>query len=318
MDSIVPAISASLTLGSMFGYLYSSLSLICPASRHTVSSSTPITSQSKVHLHQWWNRKAASFRFSWAVTDSYRPLSDVLLAFLPPGYLMSLQMSSTFFSVGILSLSGLSSPCSLMSNLTASGLNLSCKYISWSHKAIISCPCTQCTRSNLSLHFCIFCVRVLLFFINCFNIRVLSLLFIVYIQIVVCYSFASSSICLFLLLRDTGVCLRLSCASLWQRCQASSYWPSYLDSVQTILSTTDMSCYHHCDDYFSVGELQCWLTIMNGYLNLLCWAVHHIYSILWLCLHFKPTSSVAWWEIASLICYLPCSMVVITLHSFCL
>ena len=37
--------------------------------------------------------------FSWAITETCCPLSSVLLAFLPPDFLMTLQMSSTFLSV---------------------------------------------------------------------------------------------------------------------------------------------------------------------------------------------------------------------------
>ena len=59
MDSFIPAMSVLLTLGSTSGSLYFSLSLFYSASRHTVSSHTPATSQAKVHLNQWWNRKTA-------------------------------------------------------------------------------------------------------------------------------------------------------------------------------------------------------------------------------------------------------------------
>ena len=55
------------------------------------------------------------------------------------------------FSMRTLCLLGLSRSCSLMSNLAALGPNLSQRYISWSHKAIISGPCAQSTRSILSV-----------------------------------------------------------------------------------------------------------------------------------------------------------------------
>ena len=93
-------------------------------------------------------------------------------------YCGDLQMPSTFLSVKNLNLSGLSSACSLMSNLAASGLNPTQMYVSWSHDAIISGPCFWCTLwilNNIArhhllvecpimryLHICIFCIRVFL------------------------------------------------------------------------------------------------------------------------------------------------------------
>ena len=142
---IVIAISVLLTLGSMSGSLYLFSRLFWPASRLTVISLTPVTFQSREHLHLWWKRKLASFRLSWAITETYCPLSDILLALLPPGFLMKLQISSTFLSVRTLSLSGLSSPCSLTNNMAVLGLNPRCRYISWSHNAMISSPFSQCT-----------------------------------------------------------------------------------------------------------------------------------------------------------------------------
>ena len=106
IDSIAPAISALLRSCSMSEFFYSCLNLFWPPSRCTVSSHTPVTYQSKVHLPQWWKRKTASFTFSWAKTKSCCLLSGVPLALLPPGFLMALQMSSTFLSVSTLSLSG--------------------------------------------------------------------------------------------------------------------------------------------------------------------------------------------------------------------
>ena len=125
VDSIVSTISDSLILGSTFGSLYSSMRFFCPASRCTVSSCTYIISQSKVHLHQWWNRKADNFRFSWAMIDNCCLCSGV-----PPGFLTTLQMSSAVLSMRTLFLSGLSSPFSLMSNLAASELKNRWMYIS--------------------------------------------------------------------------------------------------------------------------------------------------------------------------------------------
>ena len=146
MASIIPAISDLLIFGSPLGSLYSSSSFFCPAMMCIVSSCTPVISQSKVHLHLWWSRKVASFRFSWALTETCCPLSGIPLAFLPPGFLTILQMSSTFLSVRALSLSGLSHPCFLTSNLAALGLNSSQMYISWSHETIISGPYSFCTH----------------------------------------------------------------------------------------------------------------------------------------------------------------------------
>ena len=53
--------------------LNSFLSLFCPASKHTVTSCTPVTFQSKVYLHLWWNMKVASLQFSWAITKLIVP-----------------------------------------------------------------------------------------------------------------------------------------------------------------------------------------------------------------------------------------------------
>ena len=108
--------------------------------------STSVISQSKVHLHLWWIGRLIASGFSWAITETCCPLLGVPSAFLLPGFLMTLQMSSTILSVRILSLSGLSSHCSLMSNLAALGLNPSRVYISWNFKAIISGPCALCTH----------------------------------------------------------------------------------------------------------------------------------------------------------------------------
>ena len=97
-------------------------------------------------MHCFLYKKAASFSFSCAITETCYPLLGVPSAFLPPGFLMTLQMSSTFLSVRTQSLSGLSSPWSLMSNLAALGLNPSQMYISWSFDAITSGPLALCTH----------------------------------------------------------------------------------------------------------------------------------------------------------------------------
>ena len=87
--------------------------------RCTLSSFTPVISQSKIYLHLWWNRKMASFRLFWAITEICCPLLGIPLAFLPTGFLTTLQMPSTFLSVRTLSHSWLSSTCSLTSSLAA-------------------------------------------------------------------------------------------------------------------------------------------------------------------------------------------------------
>ena len=94
-----------------------------------------------MNLHLWWT---ASFRFFWAITETCCPLSGILFEFLPHGFLTMLQMSLTFFLVSTYSLSGLSRPCSLISNQDTLGLNTSHKYIFWSQEAIIPGPCAAC------------------------------------------------------------------------------------------------------------------------------------------------------------------------------
>ena len=218
----------------------------------------------------------ASFRFTWAITETCCSLLDIPLAFLPPGFLMTLQMSSTFLSVRTWSLSGQSSPCSLTSSLAALGLNPSHTYISCSQEAIISGPHGLCTHriplaEGLSFghfHFCIFCIRIYppLLLSIWLNFRFWPL--IVYIQIIVWYVFALCGICLSLLLR---VSFRLLCTFLlWPGCQASLHWPSHLGSGQTTMSTTDMSCYCYYNNCSSGRELQCQLMIMVLLPQLIC------------------------------------------------
>ena len=213
--------------------------------------------------------------------------------------------------MSILSLSGLSCPCSLTSNLAALGLNPSWIYISWSHKAITSGHHSQCTHFIL----CITSQGIILWWNvpakgnSMFAYSALEFwLLMFYIMIIVYYDFALCSIWFFLLLRDTRICLRLTC-TLWSRCWASPHQPSHLGSGQTTMSTTDMSCYCHCDDYSSGRELQCPLTMIKSLQQLtkLGNPLHlHIVmtlSPLW------ATGSVAWWEIAELYFYLPHSVV---------
>ena len=90
-----------------------------------------------------------------------------------------------------------------------------------------------------------------------------------YVQNLVYYGIASCDVCLFLLLRGTNICLRHFCASLlWQWHWMPPHQPSHLASGQTIMSKTDVECYHHCNDYSSGRELQCWMMIMKSLLQL--------------------------------------------------
>jgi hypothetical protein len=68
------------------------------------------------------------------------------------------------------------------------------------------------------------------------------------------------------LLRDTNICLRLSLAFLlWPWHWVSPHQPSHHCSGQTTTSTTNASCYCHCDDYSSERELQCWPMTMKSF-----------------------------------------------------
>ena len=126
-------------------------------------------------------------------------------------------------------------------------------------------PLTKCPVLRY-LHFCIFCDGVFLYF--CLT-KWLILRFwplIVYLWIIVCYDFAFCDIWLFLLQR---IYIRLFCTFWWLRCWVSPHWPSHLGSGQTTTSTTDMSCYHHCNHYSSDQECQCQLTIIKS-LSMVC------------------------------------------------
>ena len=91
-------------------------------------------------------------------------------------------------------------------------------------------------------------------------------------------------------------------------CQASPHQPSHIGSMQTTMSTANVSCYCHCNDYSSDRDLYC----HNG----LCWAVPHVYLMQWLCLSHGPTAGVTQQEITGLSSfYLPHSVVSGTLHS---
>ena len=144
MTYIVPATSDLLILGSMLGSLYLSLSLPCPTIRCIVSSCTPIIPNIRcISTYDGVGRQLASGLVElWLI-----PVAPCLLFCWHScwsDFLTKLQISSTFLSMRTLRLSGLSSACFLMSNLAASGLNTIQMYISLSHKAIISGPCSQC------------------------------------------------------------------------------------------------------------------------------------------------------------------------------
>ena len=84
--------------------------------------------------------------------------------------------------------------------------------------------------------------------------------FIAYILIIVCYVFSSCGILLVLLQRISFRVFYtfLLCPGCW----ASTHQTVHLGSQQTMLSTTDTSCYSHCDDNSSSRELQCQLMII--------------------------------------------------------
>ena len=141
-------------------------------------------------------------------------------------------------------------------------------------------------------------------------------LYVVYVQIVVWYIFAFGCTWFFSLLWDTNICLRLSYLFLlWPWCPTSPNWLSHLGSGQTMMSMTNTSCYHPCNDYFSCGELWCQMMIIKllpqG--SVLGNPLH--FSTQWLCLHHRSTGHITWQEIAGLYFYHPHSVVSRTLHS---
>ena len=95
--------------------------------------------QLKVHLHLWWNSKAASFRFSCAITETFCPLPGIPLHLAFSQHCRCHGQScqwevSAYQDTLILALWWAS----------AMGLNPSQMYISWSFKTIISGPCALC------------------------------------------------------------------------------------------------------------------------------------------------------------------------------
>ena len=215
-----------------------------------------------MRLHLWWNRMAGSLTFSWAVTDTCFHLVCISSAFLPPDFLTTLQMLLTFLSVRTLSFS-------LMSNLAALELNPSQRYISLSHKAIISCLCVwyMCWICYATLHLIdlwhivhwwgssIFTYSVSEF--TSFFTWLTGLIagsdpiwYIVNIRLIACYAFAFCGIFLFILQRNAGNCV-------------SIFFLFIILAIMTTASLTEMCCYYCSDNYISCREFQCWLTIIN-------------------------------------------------------
>ena len=131
------------------------------------------------------------------------------------------------------------------------------------------------------------------------------------------YDFTLCGIWLFHLLRNTRICLRLSCAFWWPRCWASPHQPSHLDSGQTMMSTTDASYYHHCNNYSSGKELQCQLRILKSLpQHSELGSPTHLLNATTLSPP-QASGSITWQDIAELYSYLLCSLVSRTLHSIC-
>ena len=93
-----------------------------------------LPNQNWICTHDWIRRQLA-LGFTWAITENCFPLLSIPLAFLLSGYLMALQMLLTILSVIILSLSGLSRPCSLTNNLAAFRLNPSSNTYPWAMRS---------------------------------------------------------------------------------------------------------------------------------------------------------------------------------------
>ena len=215
MASIISVISDLLILGSTSGSYYLSLSFFCPACWCTVSSCTSLISQSKVHLHLWWDKKAASFRFSWAMTKTCCPLSCIPSAFLQLGFLMTLQMSLNFCSWG-----------PVFALWWATWLFFYWfpgRYThSWAMSLYTLAPLQNIMRHHLPAKYSFLNVFPYLhilhqIFLIFFQSNLLNLRFwphIVYVWIVLYFDFAFCSVWLSLLLRSTKDCLRLFCVSL--------------------------------------------------------------------------------------------------------
>ena len=163
----------------------------------------------------------------------------------------------------------------------------------------------------------IFCIGVFFFLLLLSIWLVLSvwpLWLVIYVELVVSYDFTIYDIGLFLLLRSTGFSLRLFWTLLLQPCcQASPYCPSQLCADDCII--------HWHMLLLSLWQLLLWWRASmpnedNEIINPIThWAVTHICSMQELCLCCRPNSSITQGETTG---HLPCSLVLITLHSLCL
>ena len=154
----------------------------------------PHSSQSKVYLHLWWNRKSTSF----CSPGVWLKLVALCQVFCQNSYCLgSLWHCRCHWH----SCQWLSMASSLMITWAASRLNASCNYISWSKKATISGPCAACTHQiqSCNWHCVVHCLYAhssifaysmskssfSFFMSNLLIIRVWPLWFIVYIWLVV-------------------------------------------------------------------------------------------------------------------------------------
>ena len=78
MASISHIMSALFSFDTKLGSLYSSLSFFSPASPLMISSRTFLKSQSMVHLHLWWNRKAASCQLQVVLCHIWHQMPAVM------------------------------------------------------------------------------------------------------------------------------------------------------------------------------------------------------------------------------------------------
>ena len=120
---------------------------------------------------------------------------------------------------GTLSLSGLSSI------MLPQGYNLRFSCLMYTldpfYNTMVDWPLMYCPLSKW-LHIGIFCIGVFLSLLSIWLVlRVQPLWFIVYILLVICYTVVIYGVCLFLMLRGTGIGLRLFCVLwLWPCCWA--------------------------------------------------------------------------------------------------
>ena len=152
------------------------------------------------------------------------------------------------------------------------------------------------------LHFCTLCIGVQLFFYmnDWLDHWLWPLWFIIY-ALLVCYDFVVCGIWLLLLLRNTGIGLRLFCTFLLQPyCGAYPHGHSHLSFCRQLCHS--LICASLLWPWAFGGKLMCKLMISNS-------LPKHS------CLHHGPTSGIAWQEKSDLFPHLPCSVVFGTLHS---